>query len=62
MVYRRMQVHGKTSRDATKAAMTQRQRMRAGKFVIPPIGVRDERQKLTGKCVYCGSPSRRSTT
>ena len=56
MVYRRMRVHGKTSQVAGRVAMTLRQRMRTGKFVVPPIGVHDERQKLTGKCVYCNGP------
>ena len=52
-VYRRMRVHGATSKVATAVAMGLRHRLRCRKSVIRPIGVRDERKKLASKCIYC---------
>lgn len=35
-------------------ALRLRSRLRAGETAIKAIGVRDERKKLGGECVYCG--------
>lgn len=36
-----------------RTALSFRSRLRAGETTIKAIGVRDERKKLSGKCVYC---------
>ena len=55
LVYRRLKRDSGLHRDRSVAvALRLRWRLRAGETAIKAIGVRDERKKLGGECVYCG--------
>ena len=50
----RMRLKGVSSGVAASVALKQRKRVRAGVGGMSRIGVKDERLKLEGKCLYCG--------
>ena len=53
-LYRRMRFGGVSAAVAQKVALKHRNRLRKGVGGMSPIGVRDERRKFEGKCIYCG--------
>ena len=55
LVYRRLKHERRLSQGhCVGIALRLRSRLRAGETAITAIGVRDERRKLEGMCVYCG--------